>query len=107
MTGLEPQRICAETAAAEAALEEALRRAFWQSLHRGPLPPMRALQMAAQVVGTLYRQMADGHEGPAACACGWEPEPDGDLIVLEANLAAAILQPPGRDLARMVAAGRA
>ena len=105
MTGVRSQRMCDE--AAEAALDEALRRAFWQSLHRGALPPMLALEVAARAVGALYRQMADGHEGPGGCACGWEPDPDGDLIVLEANLAAALLQPPSADLARMEPLGRA
>lgn len=107
MTGFKTPPICVETSATEAALDEALRRAFWQSLHRVPLPPMLALQVAARVVGILYREMANGHDGPNACTCGWEPDPDGDLIVLEANLAAAIMQPPGRDLARMETVGRA
>lgn len=106
MSGASSRRMCDEEAA-EAVLDEALRRAFWQSLHRGPLPPMLALQVAARAVGALYRQMADGHEGPSRCACGWEPEPDGDLIVLEANLAAALLQPLCSDLAQLKPLGRA
>lgn len=105
MTGVRSQRMCDEEA--EASLDEALQRAFWQSLHRGALPPMQALQVAARALGALYRQMADGHEGPGGCACGWVPDPDGDLIVLEANLAAALLQPPSADLARMEPLGRA
>ena len=88
-------------------LEEALRRAFWNTLHRTPLPAMQALAVAARTVGALYRQVAEGHEGPGGCTCGWEPEPDSDLIVLEANLAAALLKPREADLARMIAVGRA
>ena len=68
---------------------------------------MQALEVAARALGVLYRQMADGHDGPGGCACGWEPDPDGDLIVLEANLAAALLHPPSADLARMEPLGRA
>ncbi|MCJ2034078.1 hypothetical protein MKK54_07615 [Methylobacterium sp. J-068] len=98
---------CAEIQSPEGHLDEALRRAFWQSLHRAPLPAMSALEVAARVVGALYRQVAQAHEGPNGCRCGWEPDPDCDLIVLEANLAAALLQPPEPDLARMVALGRA
>ena len=67
MTGASSRRMCDEEAA-EAVLDEALRRAFWQSLHHGPLPPMLALKVAARAVGALYRQMADGHEGPGRCA---------------------------------------
>jgi hypothetical protein len=92
---------------AAAALDEALRRAFWQSLNREALPPMLALQAAARAVGTLYRQMADGHDGPGGCPCGWKPDPDADLVALEACLAATLLQPPGGDLARMEPLGRA
>ncbi|MDB5648361.1 MAG: hypothetical protein JWQ05_4030 [Methylobacterium sp.] len=98
---------CAEDGSPEGLLDEALRRAFWQSLNRAPLPAMSALEVAARVVGALYRQVAQAHEGPNGCRCGWEPDPDCDLIVLEANLAAALLQPPEPDLARMVALGRA
>lgn len=101
-----------DAVAAVSALDKALRRAFWLSLHRSPLPAMLALERAARTVGVLYRQVAQAHEGAAdgrqgACSCGWEPDPDGDLIVLEANLAAALLQPSDSDLSRMPAAGRA
>jgi hypothetical protein len=98
---------CAEVRSPEDHLDEALRRAFWQSLNRAPLPAMSALEVAARVVGALYRQVAEAHEGANGCRCGWEPDPDCDLIVLEANLAAALMQPPQPDLARMVALGRA
>jgi hypothetical protein len=98
---------CAEGPSPEAHLDEALRRAFWQSLNRAPLPAMAALEVAARVVGALYRQVAQAHEGPQGCRCGWELDPDCDLIVLEANLAAALMQPPGPDLARMTPLGRA
>ncbi|GEP03538.1 hypothetical protein MOX02_15760 [Methylobacterium oxalidis] len=99
---------CAEEERRLSKLEQTLMRAFWQSLGDDPLPPMAALEAAARIVGTLYAQVARAHEGPNACRCGWEPDPDGDLIVLEANLAAALLAPErGPDLARMPAAGRA
>jgi len=102
-----PVPACAEPASPEAHLDEALRRAFWQSLNRAPLPALTALEVAARVVGALYRQVAQAHEGPQGCRCGWEPDPDCDLIVLEANLAAALMQPPEPDLARMTPLGRA
>lgn len=102
-----PVPACAEPASPEAHLDEALRRAFCQSLNRAPLPALSALEVAARVVGALYRQVAQAHEGPQGCRCGWEPDPDCDLIVLEANLAAALMQPPEPDLARMIPLGRA
>lgn len=98
---------CAEVVPAEDTLDEALRRAFWQSLNRAPLPAMHALEVAARTLGTLYRQVARAHEQPGGCSCGWEPDPDCDLIVLEANLAAALLHPPQTDLIRMPVAGSA
>lgn len=98
---------CTEAVSAEDALDEALRRAFWQSLNRAPLPAMQALETAARTLGALYRQVARAHEQPGGCGCGWEPDPDCDLIVLEANLAAALLHPPQADLFRMPAAGSA
>jgi hypothetical protein len=68
---------------------------------------MQALEVAARTLGVLYRQIAQAHEGPGGCGCGWEPDPDCDLIVLEANLAAALLQPPQADLIHMPVAGSA
>jgi len=88
-------------------IERALTQAFWRGLSEHPMEPMVALEAAAATVGALYRQVAAGHRGPNGCPCGWEPEPDSDLIVLEATLAAALLGPPKPDLARMPAAGRA
>ncbi len=106
MTSAHPPRPCLEPAEGSE-LDEALRRAFWTSLHRNPLPALQALAVAARTVGALYRQIAQAHEGPGGCGCGWEPDPDSDLIVLEANLAASLLKPPEPDLARMTALGRA
>ena len=42
-----PAPACAEPASPEAHLDEALRRAFWQSLNRAPLPALAALEVAA------------------------------------------------------------
>ncbi|WP_336489320.1 hypothetical protein [Methylobacterium nigriterrae] len=91
----------------QAALEQALIRAFWQSLGGHPLPVMTALEAAARAVGLLYGQVSQAHAGPGGCRCGWVPDPDRDLIMLEANLAAALLQPVPPRLARMRVAGQA
>ncbi|TXM67428.1 MULTISPECIES: hypothetical protein [unclassified Methylobacterium] len=97
---------CDETRG-QAAIEQALARAFWQALDGQGLPVMAALEAASRTVGALYGQIAAAHGAGTTCACGWVPDPDGDLIVLEAHLAAAILQPRAPDLARMEAAGSA
>ncbi|NGM33136.1 hypothetical protein G4G93_04190 [Methylobacterium sp. DB0501] len=98
----------AETEArSQAALERALTLAFWDALERGPLPPMAALEAAARTVGTLYRQIATLHGPSPRCGCGWNPEPDEDLIRLEAMLAAALVERPRSMLEDLPVQGRA
>ncbi|GJE73054.1 hypothetical protein [Methylorubrum podarium] len=92
---------------AQGTLERALTVAFWQALQREPMHVMAALEAAARTVGTLYRQVAAAHGPDGHCTCGWEPDPEADLIVLEAMLAAALSHPARHDLADMVPAGRA
>ncbi|WP_232631487.1 hypothetical protein [Methylobacterium sp. Leaf118] len=93
--------------AAQTTLERALTVAFWQVMGRQPMPAMAALEAAARTVGALYRQVAAAHGPTGHCACGWEPDPEADLVVLEAMLAAGLAHPPAGDLAAMVPAGRA
>ena len=92
---------------AQGTLERALTVAFWQALQREPMHVMAALEAAARTVGTLYRQVAAAHGPDGHCTCGWEPDPETDLIVLEAMLAAALSRPAQLYLADMVPAGRA
>ncbi|MBD8908569.1 hypothetical protein [Methylorubrum zatmanii] len=92
---------------AQGAMERALTVAFWQAMQREPMHVMAALEAAVRTVGTLYRQVADAHGPNGHCTCGWEPDPETDLIVLEAMLAAAVACPAHKDLADMVPAGRA
>ncbi|GJE81496.1 hypothetical protein [Methylorubrum thiocyanatum] len=92
---------------AQGTLERALTLAFWQALQREPMHVMAALEAAARTVGALYRQVAAAHGPNGHCTCGWEPDPETDLIVLEAMLAAALSHPARHDLADMVPAGRA
>ncbi|TGE02522.1 hypothetical protein [Methylobacterium nonmethylotrophicum] len=102
------ERLRAEAEArGQSALEHALTAAFWEALERGPLPPMAALEAAARTVGTLYRQIASLHGPAPRCGCGWQPEPDEDLIRLEAMLAAALIERPRPALADLPVAGRA
>ena len=96
-----------EEARGQAALEQALTRAFWHGLDGQSLSVRAALKAAARTIGTLYGQIAAAHGGGTAYGCGWVPDPESDLIVLEAHLAAALMKPRIADLARMEAAGRA
>ena len=103
----ESARCRCDEARGQAAIEQALTRAFWQALDGQGLPVMAALEAASRAVGTLYGQIAAAHGAGTTCRCGWVPDPDGDLIMLEAHLAAALLQPRAPDLARMDVAGSA
>lgn len=95
----------------EASLERALIRAFWHAVQNEPMPVMAALEAAARALGTLYRETAAAHGPGGSCGCGWQPDPEADLIVLEAMLAAAAAQEtPAKavaDLANMPAKGQA
>lgn len=92
----------------QGSLERALTCAFWRTVQSEPMPVMAALEAAARALGNLYRETAAAHGPGGSCRCGWQPDPEADLIVLEAMLAAAVKQrPPEEDLAGMAVAGRA
>ena len=86
---------------------QALMKAFCDVLLASRLPPMAVLSMAAEVLGSVYREVSDAHRGDHACPCSWQPNPQADIAVLQAALAltAQILREP--DLRRMRMAGRA
>lgn len=88
-------------------LRQALMTAFCDVLHGSRLPPMAVLSMAAEALGSVYREVSDAHCGDHACPCGWQPNPQADIAMLQAALAmtAQILREP--DLRRMRMAGRA
>ena len=101
-------RRIAEERHRQACLERALTCAFWRAVrNEEPMPVMAALEAAMRALGTLYRQTAAAHGTGSACDCGWQPDPDADLLVLEAMLASAMQPPPAEDLAGMPVAGRA
>jgi len=88
-------------------LRQALMAAFCDVLHGSRLPPMAVLRMTAEALGSVYREVSDAHRGDHACPCGWQPNPQADIALLQAALAmtAQILREP--DLRRMPIAGRA
>lgn len=91
----------------ESSLEQALTAAFWRAVRNDPLPIMAALEAAARALGSLYRMTAEAHGPGSVCGCGWQPDPEADLIVLEAMLAASATRAPVDDLSNMTIAGRA
>lgn len=97
----------AEERGRQSSLERALTCAFWRTVQNEPMPVMAALEAAARALGHLYRETAAAHGPGGSCGCGWQPDPEADLIVLEAMLAAAVMQPPMESLAEMEVAGRA
>ena len=114
-SGTPPRTGATSEQARQTVLERELAHAFWRAVSTEPMPIMATLEAAARTVGDLYRRAARAHAVDGACGCGWQPEPDTDLIVLEAMLAAAVLRADaddaaGRDrpdLAGMTVAGRA
>lgn len=92
---------------ARAELRQAVMGAFCGVLHGTRLSPMTVLELAAEAVGSVYREVADAHLGDYPCPCGWHPSPAADLAALQASLALSVAPPPGIDLARAEVAGRA
>jgi hypothetical protein len=93
--------------AAGAELHRSIMASFCRVLHATRLPPMTVMSLAAAVVGSIYREVADEHRSDGACRCGWQPYPAGDVEALQAALAAATQAIPLSDLRVVQAAGRA
>lgn len=88
-------------------IRQAVMNAFCGVLHGSRLSPMAVLELAAEAVGSVYREFADAHLGDQPCPCGWHPSPAEDLAALQAYLALSIAPLPGIDLARVEVSGRA
>ncbi len=80
---------------------------FCRVMSRSGLPPMAVMRLAAQAVGSVYREVAQTHCGPEACPCNWRPNEQGDIDMLCAALMAAIRYRPVADLRAMQPAGSA
>ncbi|PTM39751.1 hypothetical protein [Bosea sp. 124] len=93
--------------AARLEIRQALMSAFCGVLHATRLPPIAVLELAAEAVGSIYREVADAHLGDRPCPCGWHPSLPADLATLQAALTLIAAPPPGIDLARAEVAGRA
>lgn len=94
-----------ETARAE--IRQAVLTAFCAALHDTRLPPLTLIELAAQAVGSVYREVADAHCGDQPCPCGWCPCLAADLEALQAALALSAAPASQPDLAGMAVLGRA
>ncbi|WP_406873466.1 hypothetical protein WHT83_07725 [Aminobacter sp. P9b] len=92
---------------AQAHIRATIMNEFCEVMRKTGLPPMVVMRLAAQAVGSIYRETADAHSGPAACPCGWCPREGTDVDVLCAALLAACTRRMGRDLRSMAIAGTA
>ncbi|MGY6247404.1 hypothetical protein ACXIUS_07590 [Bosea thiooxidans] len=73
--------------AARTDIRQAVLTAFCAALHDTRLPPIALIALAAQAVGSIYREVADAHCGDPSCPCGWRPRFTSDLEALQAALA--------------------
>jgi hypothetical protein len=94
-----------ETARPE--IRQAVLTAFCAALHDTRLPPLALIELAAQAVGSVYREVADAHCGDQPCPCGWRPRLQADLEALQAALALSAVPGSQPDLASMTVLGRA
>jgi hypothetical protein len=98
---------CEDCRAARAELRESFRAALCNVLRTTQLPPITVMETAAEMVGAIYREIADAHSGAGACACGWRPAPQADLAIMQRALATGAAPNSLADLAQMIAQGRA
>ncbi|CAH1648032.1 MULTISPECIES: hypothetical protein [unclassified Chelatococcus] len=91
----------------EVELRQAVMTAFCNVLHGSRLPPMTVLSMAAEALGSVYKEIYDAHRGDNACPCGWQPDPRVDIAMLQTALAMTARILPEPDLRRMATVGRA
>jgi hypothetical protein len=80
---------CEDCRAARAELRESFRAALCNVLRATQLPPITVMETAAEMVGAIYREIADAHSGAGACTCGWRPAPDADLAIMQRAVAPA------------------
>lgn len=91
---------------AELELANALMTSFCRALEQSNVTPMQVLQMMAQALGGIYREVSAQHQD-GACPCGWRPDDAQDLRALQKALDTGMTCPPQPDLRSMPVAGRA
>jgi len=92
---------------AEAHIRATIINELCQVMEKTGLPPMAVLRLAAQSVGSIYREMADAHGGINPCPCGWHPHHASDVETLNMALLRACERYRMHDLRQMRIAGTA
>ena len=92
---------------AQAHIRATIMNEFCRVMNQSGLPPMAVMRLAAQPVGSIYREVAETHSGPNACPCNWRPNEQTDVDVLCTALLAAIRFKPVQDLRAMRPIGSA
>lgn len=92
---------------AQAHIRATIMNEFCEVMRKTGLPPMVVMRLAAQAVGSIYRETSDAHSGPAACTCGWCPRQEADVDMLCSALLAACGRRSSRNLHLMPIAGTA
>ena len=96
-----------QTESVRVALHNAMLAAFCNAMRETHLPPMMVMSLAAAAVGSVYNEVAGAHRGRDACPCGWWPDRQADVRVLQAALAKETQVLPLSDLRIAQVAGRA
>jgi hypothetical protein len=92
---------------ARADIRDAVMVAFCKALHGTQLSPLAVIELVAEAVGSVYREVADAHQGDQPCTCGWQPSLLADIAALQAALAVTAAPTQGLDLLRVEVQGRA
>ena len=79
-----------DTRTVQAEMRRSIVAAFCKAINEGGFPPMTVMGLAATAIGSIYREVADQHRSGGSCPCGWQPDPDADLELLQAALAIAM-----------------
>lgn len=88
-------------------LQQTITAAFARVQHGAQLHPMLVMQLTAETLGALYRDMASAHERDPDCPCGWQPDAACDLDRLAMALVGRAEAPARLDLRVMHPAGEA
>ncbi len=105
MPGKTPTKSRRQTAREQ--LQETMTREICEIINRTGLPPVEVLRLAAQAIGSFYREAARMHSDPTACECGWRPQHPLDMDKMSAALRSACRDDAENDLESMPVLGRA
>lgn len=103
--GEDHDRLEARETMAREKMRQALLCAFCHVVQTTGLKPMAVLGLAANAIGSIYKDVAAAHVCSDDCPCGWQPQADPDIEALQSAIAAEAK--PSADLRWLKAAGKA